>query len=49
MLLFPDGRAPSRTWKRVIVGYLALVALSLACELAEVAIALSGPRLGPAP
>jgi hypothetical protein len=48
MLLFPDGRAPSRTWKRVIVAFLGLVALGLACELAEVAIALSGPRLAAA-
>ena len=44
ILLFPDGRAPSRAWRRVIIGYLGLVAFSLACELAEVAIALSGPR-----
>ena len=46
MLLFPDGRAPSRAWKRVIIAFLGLVALGLACELAEVAIALSSPRLG---
>ena len=46
MLLFPEGRAPSRVWKRVIIGYLGFVALSLACQVAEVAIALSGPRLG---
>ena len=47
MVLFPDGRAPSPIWRRVIAGYLSVVALSIACQLAEVAIALSGPRLGP--
>ena len=45
MLLLPDGAAPSRVWRRVIVGFVALVALSLACEAALAATALIGHHL----
>ena len=45
ILLLPDGAPLSRAWRRVVAGFLGLVALGLACKLALVAIALAGHHL----
>ncbi len=45
ILLLPDGIAPSRGWRRVIIGFLGLVASGVACKLALAVTALSGDHL----
>lgn len=45
ILLLPDGAPLSRAWRRVVAGFLGLVAAGLACKLALVAIALAGHHL----
>src|SRR3984893_15239421 len=39
ILLFPDGLPRPRVWKRVVVGFVSLAAISLACNLAFAATA----------
>jgi hypothetical protein len=42
ILLFPDGRMPSRRWRLVLRGYLVLVACVLTIVLAQAAAAVAG-------
>jgi hypothetical protein len=44
ILLFPDGRPPSRRWRRVMWSYVAMVGCYLACTYAAVIIAVAGHR-----
>jgi len=44
ILLFPDGRPPSRRWRRVMWSYLALVGGYLVCTYTAVIIAVAGHR-----
>ena len=44
ILLFPDGRPPSRRWRRVMWSYLAMVGCYLVCTYAAVIIAVAGHR-----
>jgi hypothetical protein len=44
IVLFPDGKPPSRRWRRVMWSYLAMVGCYLACTYATVIIAVAGHR-----
>ena len=44
ILLFPDGRPPSRRWRRVMWSYLAMVGCYLVCTYAAVIIAVAEHR-----
>ncbi len=48
ILLLPGGTAPSRGWRRVMIAFLGLVALGLACGLALALSALSAHHLNAA-
>ena len=45
ILLFPDGRLPSRRWRRVLMGYLVLGVIHVVSQLALGAIALVEHRV----
>ena len=42
LLLFPDGLPASRAWRRIVLAFMCLAVISLACELAFAATALVG-------
>ena len=44
ILLFPDGRPPSRRWRRVMWSYVAMVGCYGVCTYAAVIIAIAGHR-----
>jgi hypothetical protein len=44
ILLFPDGKPPSRPWRRVMWSYLAMLGSYLACTYAAVIIAVAAHR-----
>ena len=45
ILLFPDGLAASRAWRRVVRGFVGLAAISVVCALVFAASALIGHRV----